>query len=139
MTRALSAILYLIPVRFAIAQLALPNPSWLPTNATFGTQPSDTSNGTANPHWTSILGSTLYFYEEQRSGKLPSTNRVSWRNDSATDDGKDVGVDLSGGYYDAGGMCVCSFVSQLKLTMKQITSSTPSPWYAILSRKFHDI
>ena len=93
----------LLLLRFTTAQLALPNPPWTPPNATFGTQPSNSSNSSVNPHWASILGSTLYFYEEQRSGKLPDTNRVSWRNDSATDDGKDVGVDLSGGYYDAGG------------------------------------
>lgn len=87
------------------AQLSLPNPPWLSPNATFGARPGNTSNGSVNPHWTNILGSTLYFYEEQRSGKLPSTNRVPWRNDSAIDDGRDVGLDLSGGYYDAGGMC----------------------------------
>ncbi|KIP09220.1 glycoside hydrolase family 9 protein [Phlebiopsis gigantea 11061_1 CR5-6] len=99
----ISLLLYsLFLLRSTAAQLALPNSPWTPPNATFGTQPSSPSNGSVNPHWTSILGSTLYFYEEQRSGKLPTTNRVSWRNDSATDDGKDVGIDLSGGYYDAG-------------------------------------
>ena len=49
------------------------------------------------------MGNTIYFYEAQRSGKLPKTNRVKWRNDSAVNDGADAGVDLSGGYYDAGG------------------------------------
>ena len=28
---------------------------------------------------------------------------MTWRGDSALDDGKDVGIDLTGGYYDAGG------------------------------------
>ncbi|KAF9106087.1 hypothetical protein BGX29_010549 [Mortierella sp. GBA35] len=42
------------------------------------------------------------FYEAQRSGKLPADQRVTWRNDSALNDGRDVGLDLSGGYYDAG-------------------------------------
>ena len=107
MSRIFSVISCLLCLfRFASAQLALPNPPWSPPNATFGTQPSDSSNESVNSHWASILGSTLYFYEEQRSGNLPSTNRVPWRNDSATDDGKDVGVDLSGGYYDAGGTCL---------------------------------
>ncbi|KAI8987553.1 Six-hairpin glycosidase-like protein [Mycotypha africana] len=45
---------------------------------------------------------SLWFYEAQRSGKLPSNNRVPWRSDSALDDGKDNNVDLTGGYYDAG-------------------------------------
>jgi endoglucanase len=94
----------------AAAQLPLPSPSWLPPNAAFGSQPSNTTQGSVNPQWASILGSALYFYEEQRSGKLPSTNRVPWRNDSALNDGKDVGLDLSGGYYDAGGTCVNSML-----------------------------
>ncbi|TFY80816.1 hypothetical protein EWM64_g3196 [Hericium alpestre] len=56
-----------------------------------------------NPQWSTLLGNLLYFYEAQRSGRLPSTKRVSWRNDSAVNDGRDVNLDLSGGYYDAGG------------------------------------
>jgi hypothetical protein len=51
-----------------------------------------------------MLGNLLYFYEAQRSGHLPSTKRTSWRNDSAVQDGQDVNLDLTGGYYDAGGM-----------------------------------
>lgn len=42
------------------------------------------------------------FYDAQRSGKLPPTNRIPWRGDSALADGKDVGLDLSGGWFDAG-------------------------------------
>ncbi|CAO3587834.1 unnamed protein product [Absidia cylindrospora] len=49
-----------------------------------------------------IANNSMWFYEAQRSGKLPSNNRVSWRHDSGLDDGKDNGVDLTGGYYDAG-------------------------------------
>ncbi|KAK9701238.1 hypothetical protein K7432_011803 [Basidiobolus ranarum] len=45
---------------------------------------------------------SIWFYEAQRSGKLPSNNRVPWRKSSHLDDGKPLGVDLSGGYYDAG-------------------------------------
>lgn len=45
---------------------------------------------------------TTLFYEAQRSGKLPANNRVPWRGDSAMGDGKDVGLDLTGGWYDAG-------------------------------------
>jgi hypothetical protein len=49
-----------------------------------------------------VLGLSYLFYEAQRSGKMPSNNRVPWRGDSAMDDGKDVGLDLTGGWYDAG-------------------------------------
>ncbi|CAL1390072.1 unnamed protein product [Linum trigynum] len=48
------------------------------------------------------LTKSIIFLEAQRSGKLPSNNRVPWRGDSALDDGKVVNVDLVGGYYDAG-------------------------------------
>ncbi|KAF9168133.1 hypothetical protein DFQ26_001310 [Actinomortierella ambigua] len=49
-----------------------------------------------------LLRYSLLFYEAQRSGKLPPNKRVAWRNDSALQDGSDHGVDLSGGYFDAG-------------------------------------
>ncbi len=48
------------------------------------------------------LQKSLYFYDAQRSGRLPSDFRVEWRGDSGLEDGADVGVDLTGGYYDAG-------------------------------------
>ena len=48
------------------------------------------------------MGLSLLFYEAQRSGALPKNNRIPWRGDSALEDGKDVGVDLTGGWYDAG-------------------------------------
>jgi len=49
-----------------------------------------------------VLHDSFLFYEAQRSGRLPSDNRVDWRGDSALNDGSDAGLDLSGGYYDAG-------------------------------------
>ncbi|MBD2327710.1 glycoside hydrolase family 9 protein [Alkalinema sp. FACHB-956] len=48
------------------------------------------------------LQKSIYFYDAQRSGRLPSNNRVEWRGDSALLDGSDVGRDLTGGFYDAG-------------------------------------
>lgn len=84
-------------VALAAAQLALPNPPFLPPNISSGAQVS--SGGYPNPKWTSLLGTLLYFYDEQRSGVLPSTNRVPWRNDSLIYEGLDVGVDLVGTPY----------------------------------------
>ncbi|CAG2053698.1 unnamed protein product [Timema podura] len=49
-----------------------------------------------------VLELSLLFYEAQRSGKLPSDNRVTWRGDSALEDRGQQGEDLTGGYYDAG-------------------------------------
>ncbi|XP_065870696.1 endoglucanase 8-like [Euphorbia lathyris] len=48
------------------------------------------------------LNKSILFFEGQRSGKLPSNQRMNWRKDSAIHDGSDIGMDLSGGYYDAG-------------------------------------
>ena len=52
---------------------------------------------------------SLLFYEAQRSGKLPADNRIPWARDSALTDGSDVGLDLSGGYYDGkfSGVILC--------------------------------
>ncbi|XP_047306353.1 endoglucanase 13-like [Impatiens glandulifera] len=48
------------------------------------------------------LTKSLLYYEAQRSGKLPSGQRVHWRGDSGLNDGQSSKIDLSGGYYDAG-------------------------------------
>jgi endoglucanase len=48
------------------------------------------------------LQKALYFYECQQSGPLPAWNRVKWRGPSCLNDGKDAGLDLSGGWFDAG-------------------------------------
>lgn len=48
------------------------------------------------------LQKSIWFYDAQRSGDLGADNRVGWRGDSALTDGRDVGLDLSGGFYDAG-------------------------------------
>nr|AMH40388.1 glycoside hydrolase family 9 [Sipyloidea sipylus] len=49
-----------------------------------------------------LLQKSLLFYEAQRSGKLPSDQKVTWRHDSALNDKGQNGEDLTGGYYDAG-------------------------------------
>ena len=48
------------------------------------------------------LQKAIYFYDEQRSGIMPPTNRVEWRGNGGANDGSDNGVDLTGGWYDAG-------------------------------------
>ncbi len=53
-------------------------------------------------NYAEALQKSIFFYEAQQSGRLPSWNRVSWRGDSRLNDGADVGHDLSGGWYDAG-------------------------------------
>merc|ERR1739838_1239817 len=49
-----------------------------------------------------VLHLSLIFYEAQRAGKLPVSNRIGFRGDSGLKDGCGVGLDLTKGYYDAG-------------------------------------
>jgi len=60
---------------------------------------------------------SLLFYEAQRSGKLPENNRIYWRHDSMVDAGADHGVDLSGGYYDAGDNVKFNFPGAATMTL----------------------
>lgn len=56
--------------------------------------------------YANALKKSIIFFEGQRSGKLPPDQRLRWRRDSALHDGSTAGVDLTGGYYDAGKHCV---------------------------------
>ncbi|WSS24686.1 glycoside hydrolase family 9 protein [Streptomyces sp. NBC_01190] len=59
----------------------------------------------------------MLFYESQRSGKLPADNRVGWRGDSDLTDGADAGLDLTGGYHDAGDEVKFAFPMAFSMTM----------------------
>ena len=66
-------------------------------NATEGTK----STGKFN--YGEALQKSILFYELQRSGDIDEkTARSNWRGDSGMQDGADVGLDLTGGLYDAG-------------------------------------
>ena len=47
-----------------------------------------------------VLHKSILFYEAQRSGDLPDTNRIPWRHDSALNDKGNNNEDLTGGWYD---------------------------------------
>lgn len=96
------------------------------TTITLTTPPAYNGFGPATTpifNYGEALQMAWYFYEAQRSGPLPKVdgdlpffdprtgellhngfkaNRVPWRGDSGLDDGADVGVDLTGGWHDAG-------------------------------------
>jgi endoglucanase len=40
--------------------------------------PTNPGGVTGNVHYANLLSNSLWFYEAQRSGKLPANNRVSW-------------------------------------------------------------
>ncbi|CAE6408111.1 unnamed protein product [Rhizoctonia solani] len=112
--RTLSALSLLSLAAPSLSQVALPSPPILPPPAASGAVSSTTAK--PNAQWSTLLNNLLYFYEAQRSGKLPSTNRVSWRNSSGLDDGSDIGKDLSGGYFDAGDYIKCTYPLSFVLT-----------------------
>jgi len=72
------------------------------------------------------LQKSIWFYDAQRSGALGTSNQVSWRGDSGMNDGRDVGLDLTGGFYDAG--------DHVKFGLPFSASMTMLAWGAIESR-----
>ncbi|GMI66014.1 cellulase 2 [Hibiscus trionum] len=52
--------------------------------------------------YSDALEKSILFFEGQRSGRLPSNQRLKWRGNSGLSDGASYDVDLVGGYYDAG-------------------------------------
>lgn len=61
------------------------------------------TKGTGAFNYGEALQKSLLFYELQRSGNIDeATARTNWRGDSGMSDGADVGLDLTGGLYDAG-------------------------------------
>ena len=66
---------------------------------------SPSSTSVSSDSWLdyeSALHKSILFYEAQMSGQKPLWSRIPWRGDSALHDGCDEGVDLTGGFYDAG-------------------------------------
>ncbi len=69
------------------------------------------------------LQKSLFFYEAQQAGSLPSWNRVNWRADATLNDGASVGRDLTGGWYDAG--------DHVKFGLPMAASATMLAWGAV--------
>lgn len=55
-----------------------------------------------NYNYGEALQKAIMFYDYQVSGKMPDFIRTNWKGDSCINDGQDIGVDLSGGWFDAG-------------------------------------
>jgi endoglucanase len=68
-------------------------------------------------NYAEALQKCIYFYECQQSGTLPAWNRVQWRGPACVHDGRDVGKDLSGGWFDAGDHVKFNFPMAASLTM----------------------
>ena len=91
-------------IRVQGSSVAVALPSAIPTpSAPPPLPPEPTPRPTPTGfNYAEALQKSLLFYDAQRSGALPPDRRVRWRGDSALNDGADAGIDLSGGYYDAG-------------------------------------
>ncbi|MBE6837929.1 MAG: endoglucanase [Ruminococcus sp.] len=73
------------------------------------------------------LAKGILFYEFQKSGDLDeSTLRNNWRGDSCLNDGADNGVDLTGGWYDAG--------DHVKFNLPMAYTSTMLAWSYLESK-----
>ncbi|WP_144119511.1 glycoside hydrolase family 9 protein [Catellatospora sichuanensis] len=68
-------------------------------------------------NYAEALQKSLYFYEAQIAGPKPAWSRVSWRGDSAMNDGSDVGLNLTGGWFDAGDHVKFGFPMAFTTTM----------------------
>ncbi len=74
-------------------------------------------------NYAEVLQKSMFFYECQESGELSSDNRVSWRANSALEDGSDNDLDLTGGWYDAG--------DHVKFNFPMAFSATALAWGGI--------
>ena len=76
--------------------------------------------GTGDFNYGEALQKAILFYDLQRSGDLPENVRCNWRGDSGLTDGSDVGLDLTGGFYDAG--------DHVKFNLPMAYTSTMLAW-----------
>ncbi|XP_076049348.1 endoglucanase A-like [Oratosquilla oratoria] len=92
---------------------------------------SENTCDSASYNYDEVLRKSLLFYEAQRSGELPQSQRVKWRKDSALNDAKDADsgewIDLEGGYYDAG--------DYVKFGFPMAAATTVLAWGAIENKR----
>ncbi|WP_308167284.1 glycoside hydrolase family 9 protein [Catellatospora tritici] len=85
---------------------------------------SSTPAHAAGPYnYAEVLQKSLFFYEAQASGPKPAWNRVGWRGNSAMNDGSDVGLNLTGGWFDAG--------DHVKFGFPMASTATMLAWGAV--------
>jgi len=75
--------------------------------------------GAIDSKYGDALGVALQFFQVQKAGELEN-NQIPWRGDSALTDGKEAGLDLSKGMYDAG--------DHMKFTFPMAFTATVLAW-----------
>jgi endoglucanase len=83
-------------------------------------QASGAAGAAAGYDYAEALQDSMFFYDAQRSGQLAPDNPVDWRGDSDPSDGSDNGVNLTGGFHDAGDL--------VKFGLPQAYSTTMLAW-----------
>jgi endoglucanase len=68
-------------------------------------------------NYAEVIQRSLLFYEAQRTGVLPASNRIPWRGNTFVTDRGLNGEDLSGGYFDAGDHVKFGFPGAGAITM----------------------
>lgn len=86
--------------------------------------------GTGAYNYGEALQKSILFYELQRSGDLPEETRCNWRGDSGLTDGSDVGLDLTGGLYDAG--------DHVKFNLPMAYTSSTLAWSVYVNRDSYE-
>ncbi|CAF4039001.1 unnamed protein product, partial [Adineta steineri] len=71
----------------------------VPPLSIFPSKPINISTNNGTYDYGAVLYASILFYESQRSGRLPSNKRISWRSDSMLKDCGENGEDLTGGYF----------------------------------------
>ncbi|KAI3758760.1 hypothetical protein L6452_06332 [Arctium lappa] len=71
----------------------------------------------ASQNYKDALAKSILFFQGQRSGRLPTSQKLSWRSISGLSDGSLAHVDLVGGYYDAGDNVKFNFPMAYTITM----------------------
>ncbi|HYH04002.1 MAG TPA: glycoside hydrolase family 9 protein [Bacillota bacterium] len=59
-------------------------------------------SGATDYNYTDAFAKSILFYEASWCGPDAGNNRIKWRGPCHVDDGKDVGLDLTGGFHDCG-------------------------------------
>ncbi|HEQ72138.1 MAG TPA: glycoside hydrolase, partial [Spirochaetia bacterium] len=70
--------------------------------ASDGPAGSGTNRAVANYNYADVFAKSILFYEANWCGPDAGENRLAWRGPCHTGDGSDVGLDLAGGFHDAG-------------------------------------
>jgi endoglucanase len=73
-----------------------------------------------NFNYTDAFAKSIMYYEASWCGPDAGKNRLPWRGPCHTEDGKDVGLDLTGGFHDAG--------DHVKFGLPQVYAASTLGW-----------